>query len=236
MSTAAQRQKPRLKPSVVEAEISAYAAKQRAKGTDSVAPTPERLAKGDLVLMPTYNARGFEAGAQFQTKPPVDAAKKYIEEEEYAVLIRFATNAEFATRTRQITTSYEGGIGGPFGARHGGLPDRYREMASIHEWTMQKLHGNWREFAKKLYWAILREREGNPLTPREIVGHFFPNMTSKDRRDGGFIAMVRAFSWRLQELDQELHNAMKGQVRGGEALVTIVKAERGSKKSDRKAY
>ena len=193
------------------------------------APTPQRLAKGDLMLAPTYNANGFEEGRQYQAQQPVDAAKKYVEEAELWALERFARNAEFARRFRSITSSYEGMTGGAYGPRHGGLPDSYREMASIHEWTMEKLHSNWRDFAKKLYWAILREKEGNPLTPREIVAHFFPSMADKGRKDGGFIAMVRAFSWRLQELEQELQNSIKGETRGGETLVRIVDRERRKK-------
>ena len=71
----------RLKDKVAVAEISAYAAKQKAKQQqqETVLPTPERLAKGDLVLVPTYNAKGFEDGRQYQINAPVDAVRKYID-------------------------------------------------------------------------------------------------------------------------------------------------------------
>lgn len=224
----------------VVAEISVYADKQKRRQKrapiEDNAPTPQRLAKGDLVQVPVHNARGFEEGRQHQSQPASDFAKKYIEEEEWKALEQFARNAEFAHRFRSVTSSYEGLTGNAFGPRHGGLPDICREKSSIHEWTMEKMHANWRDFAKKLYWAILREKEGNPLTPREIVAHFFPNMADKGRRDGGFIAMVRAFSWRLQELEQELDNSIKGQVRGGETLVRIIDAERNAKKDRKNSY
>jgi hypothetical protein len=192
---------------------------------NSTLPTPERLAKGDLALAPVYNAQGFEEGRQYQSHAPIEAVKKYIEEEEFAALSRFAVNAEFARRQRRITSSYGGAPGGAFGPRDGGLPDSSRHAASVHEWMEQKLHPRYREFASLVFWAILREKEGNPLTPREIMAHFFPLMKSEARRDGGFIAMFRSFSWRIQELEQELRNALKGEVRGGEPLERVIRSE-----------
>jgi hypothetical protein len=222
----------------VVAEISAYTDKQKKKAKEKPpidnGPTRERLAKGDLMLITTYNAQGFEDGNQYQVCAYVDVAKKYIEEGEVKALETFARNAEFARRFRSVTSSYEGMTGTAYGPRHGGLPDVVRESASVHDWMMEKLHSNWRDFANKLYWAILREKEGNPLTSREIVAHFFPNMVDKGRRDGCFIAMVRAFSWRLQELEQELQNAIKGETRGGETLTRIVGAERIAKEERKK--
>jgi len=218
----------------VVAEIALYTEQQQQKRqrAETIEPTPERMAKGDMERVSQSTAVGQErreTGHHYQSKIPVDVVRKYIEADEFEALSRFAVNAEFASRTRAITGNYEGSPGGAFGPRHGGLPDRFREAASVHDWMQQKMHPNFRRFAAMVFHAVQRERDGRPMTPREIMQHFLPLVRSEARKDGGFLALFRAFSWRLQELEQDLNNAIAGTTRGGETIRSIITAERAAK-------
>jgi len=207
-------------------EIARFAAEEKARQKrERVPPTRQRLEKGDITNK--SERTGIVAPeVQFQTKDPLDTVRKYLTEDEIAVVGRFIVNVEHANRTKAITANYEGASGGAYGPRHGGLPDKSREAASIANWFTGKMHPEWQHLSQLLFYGVQRSRDGNPLTPREIMALFFPAMGDKSRKDGGFIVLYRSLAWRLQELEKELHEAIRGETRQGLNHVRQIARER----------
>jgi len=194
---------------------------RRQEREQRVLPTPQRLAKGDVTNKSDRDGSRAVVAPDIvhQVKDPLDTVRKYLTEDEVAVIGRFIVNIEHANRTKAITANYEGSSGGGYGPRHGGLPDKSREAASIATWQLQKMHPKWQHLAKLLFYGVQRAKDGNPLTPREIMALFFPAMGDKSRKDGGFIVLYGSLAWRLQELEKELHESMRGETQGGRNLV-----------------
>jgi hypothetical protein len=190
---------------------------RRQEREQRVSPTPERMRRGDITNKSDRDGARAAVAPDIvhQVKDPLDTVRKYLTEDEIAVIGRFIVNIDHASRTKAITANYEGSSGGGYGPRHGGLPDKSREAASIANWTMQRMHPKWQHLAKLLFYGVQRAKDGAPLTPREIMALFFPAMGDKSRKDGGFIVLYGSLAWRLQELEKELHDAIRGETRRG---------------------
>ena len=177
-------------------------------------PTRHRLAKGDITNK-SERTGSVAPAIVHQVRDPLDNVRKHLTDDEIASLARFVVNYEHAQRTRAVTANYDGVGGGSFGPRHGGVPDRSREAATIADWMLRQLHEEFRSVAAFIVDATQRDRDGNPLTARDFMGAKFPAMGDKGRRDGGYIALCRSLAWRLQELERDLRNSIRGEAKGG---------------------
>jgi len=209
-------------------EIARFAAEEKARQRrERVPPTPQRLAKGDITNK-SERAGIVAPEVQFQAKDRLDNVRKHLDEDEIAVIARYVVNWEHAQKTKAITANYEGAGGGAYGPRHGGLPDKSREAASIADWMRGRMHAGFQNIAEFVVYATRRDRDGNPLTSRDFMGTTFPSMGDKARRDGSYIMAVKSLAWRLQELERELHASLRGETRQGLNHVRQIVRERGA--------
>lgn len=191
-------------PTVSAAEMKAIKGRRNAR-PERIEPTPQRLAKGDLTSVSGRMLAEDDPrrDIRHQVSDPLETSKKHLTDEETRVLAQFLANAEYAFRTKQITTNYDGVGGGTYGPRDGGVPDTCRDAVTIYQQIKKDIPAEFAVVAELVARGLRGIIDGDRMTVREVVRMFTPQMHDKARLDGGWNILLKTLCWTLKHEEEK---------------------------------